>query len=417
MPEDPGNTGSSNIPDPTAGAKANLRDTAKWLATTLAALAAVILAGTSFTGLAHLHGVDLRLALAGGAVAIIAVLLVIALLLRLLISETFFFGNLADPMYASVREELDRHAIELLPPSIPNIGRLLEVRRQAIEAVRTSIGTPSYAQNVRYLQQLREVLADVTYFAQFEAMRQRLLRDRIWLFSLTLIGLAGLATLVVAVGRGNQASATARPVTNIVYPPPTPTGPPTAAFPREAARNAAIRILLIEAIRLNEKAAASTGGPSVTLHPMLDLIHGLTEAGLMTAGEADSLSKDLRSNAIEGGRDVLVHLADRAIDGLFPPEATPPSAAPPISITVSGCCARCRVTTTGPGRHQKPTKPEKPKKPVVAITCPAPAHPKNAGQSTPRRSRAGSPPTGWGPSRTGTCARRLSFSFSSTWCT
>lgn len=372
MPEDTGNTASSNIPDPTAGAKANLRDTVKWLATTLAALAAVILAGTSLTGLARLRGVDLWLALGGGAVAIIAVLLVIALLLRLLISEAFYFGNLSEPAYASVREELDRHAIELLPPSIPNIQALLDVRRQVVERIRSSApGSNEYAQATDYLLQLREVLAGVTYFAQFEAMRQRLRRDRLPLFGLTLIGLAGLALVVVAVGKGNQTPEPRPPITNIVYPPPAQVASATPALAGEAARNHAIRVLLTEAIRLKETAGSAPGGSSnTTWRPIEDLIHGLSETGLLPTGEANSLIKDLKSNAIGATREILVHLANRVIDRFFPPETTTPAAAPPISITVSGCCVRCRATTA---RSRRPKKPTRPKKPVTPIKCVSPS--------------------------------------------
>lgn len=373
MPDDGGNTASSNIPDPTAGAKANLRDTVKWLATTLAALAAVIMAGTSFTGLARLRGIELWLALAGGAVAVIAVLLVIALLLRLLISEAFYFGNLSEPEYAGVRAELDRHATDLLPPSIPNIEALLEIRRKVVEDIRTSPPhSAQYAQAVDYLERLRQVLADVTYFAQFEAMRQRLRRDRLPLLVLTLIGLAGLAVLAAAVGKGNQPSEAAPPVTNVVYPPPAQAVPSIAGLSGEAARNDAIRILLTEAIRLDQSGGTPSGGSSkISLQPILDLIHGLSETGLLLPDEASSLIKDLQSNAIGGGREILVHLANRAIDHFFPPETTTtPSAAPPISITLTGCCVRCRPTTT---RHKSLKKPTKPKKPVIAAKCPAPA--------------------------------------------
>lgn len=382
MADDPGNSASANIADPLAAAKANLRDTVKWLATTLAALAAVIIAGTSFTGLARLSGGELRLALAGGALAIIAVLLVIALLLRLLMSEAFYFGDLFDPKNANVLAALEPHAVELLPPTIRTIVELGEVRQRAVEKVRSSVGTPTYDESVRYLDSLRPILASVTYFGQFERMRQRLRRESIPLLVLTLVGIAGLALLVVAVGKGGQASATAPPITNIVYPPPPSAGPPAPVS--DAARDAAIRVLLTEAIRVNEKAGTLKQGPTVTLHPILDLIHGLTTAGVMTAGEADSLTKDLRSNAIEGGRELLVHAGDRIIDSLFPPETTP-SAAPPINISVSGCCGRCQATTT---RHKRkksttPKTPKTPVKPVAAASClkasPSPQQPPHSG--------------------------------------
>lgn len=368
MADDPASGGS----DPLAAAKANLRDTVKWLATTLAALAAVVIAGTSLTGLARLSGTNLWLALAGGAVAILAVLAVIALLLRLLMSEAFYFGDLFQPENADVLAELERHAIELLPPSIPTIAALGQVRQRAVEKVRDSVRTPAYDESVRYLDQLRPILVSVTYFGQFERMRQRLRRQRTWLFVLTAIGLAGLALLAVAVGRGSKATETAPPVTNIVYPPPTPGVPPTAAAPAEAARSSAIRILLTEAIRLNEKPGTAQGAPEATAHPILDLIHGLTEAGLMTGKEADSLTQEIRSEIIKGTGDVLVHAANNAVDHLFPPPTeTTPSAAPPINISVSGCCGRCQATTP---RRKTPLKRKKPGGCLRAPVAQKPAH-------------------------------------------
>lgn len=377
MAEDSGNSAATTSSDPFSGAKANLRDTVKWLATTLAALAAVIVAGTSLTGLVRLNGVDLWLALAGGAAAIIAVILVVALLLRLLISEAYYFGDLFEPENARVLAELERHAIELLPPSIANIAALREIRRLAVEKVRGSVGTPEYADNVRYLEQLRPVLASVTYFAQFERMRQKLRDQRLPLFALMFIGVVGLALFVVAVGKGNKAAEAPPDVTNIVYPTPTQAVPSISTVPSEAARNSAIRLLLTEAIRLNEGAGTPREGSSTNSHPILDFIHGLAEAGLVTADKADSLSKEFRSEFIRGTGDVLVHAANSAVDRAFPPEATP-SATPSISISVSGCCVRCRVTTVtlkGPTERKKEAK-----KPASGPGCHSPLHAKDAGQ-------------------------------------
>lgn len=365
MAADPG-----SIPDPLAGAKANLRDTVKWLATTLAALAAVVLAGTSLTGLERVSGVDLKWALLGGAVAIIAVLLVISLLLGLLISEAFYFGDLFLPENASVLEELERRSTELLPPTIPTMQRLREVRRETLELIRASEGTPDYDKYVRYLEQLRQILASVTYFAQFERMRQRLRRDAIPLFVLTLVGVAGLVLFVVAMGKGNPAPEARPAVTNVVYPPVGGVVP--SLLPGEAARDDAIRVLLVEAVRRNQAAGTSPGQSStISLQPLVDLIHGLHEAGLMSADEADSLTKDLQSNAIGGGREILVHLANRGIDRLFPPESTP-AAALPISINVSGCCASCQVRSSR-SKRSKSAGPRKPKS--AGPTKPKPANP------------------------------------------
>src|ERR1700722_4134151 len=61
---------STTIPDPFAGAKASLRDTIKWLATTFAAVIGVVIAGTSLSGISKLTGINLELALSGGIVGL-----------------------------------------------------------------------------------------------------------------------------------------------------------------------------------------------------------------------------------------------------------------------------------------------------------------------------------------------------------
>src|ERR1700676_5570916 len=81
--------------DPFATAKANLRDTIKWLTTTFAAIAAAILAGSPLTGLGALPlGWRLGFATIGAFFGLASLLLAIVRTLNLLRSEAFFLDSL-----------------------------------------------------------------------------------------------------------------------------------------------------------------------------------------------------------------------------------------------------------------------------------------------------------------------------------
>jgi hypothetical protein len=80
--------------DPFSNAKANIRDTVKWLATTLAALAAAVVAGASITGISALTGWRLVLAIGGGGGGLICIFVAIGIALRLLTSEAYYFSEL-----------------------------------------------------------------------------------------------------------------------------------------------------------------------------------------------------------------------------------------------------------------------------------------------------------------------------------
>lgn len=95
-----------------AAQKANIRDTAKWMATAYAAVAAVIVAGAPFAGLNALTGERLVVAILFGGVALASVLLAINDILSFLIGDYAFVSELP----VDVRDFIDEHAADVLPP-------------------------------------------------------------------------------------------------------------------------------------------------------------------------------------------------------------------------------------------------------------------------------------------------------------
>src|SRR3954451_15698992 len=115
-------------------AKENLRDTVKWLATVLMALAGSILVGTSLTGLSGVSGLNLVLALVGGAVGLGGSLWAVWIMLRLLTTETYFLRQVeAD---AELMNKLKATAADIIPPQFSEVRSLLNKRREAIDAIR-----------------------------------------------------------------------------------------------------------------------------------------------------------------------------------------------------------------------------------------------------------------------------------------
>ena len=189
--------------DPFAPAKANLRDTVKWLATTFAGLAAVVLAGTSLTGVSHLKGMPLTAALMGGGFGLICVILAAGMMLRLLTSESFFVGDLDLPTNAALKGFLDSHATDILPPELPTVDHLLKLRLMAMERVRQFADRPDskeFGEANRFLAEITAPLSRLTNLAHFEVMRGRLKDREPVLFLLAVGALVGLGIFAVFTG-------------------------------------------------------------------------------------------------------------------------------------------------------------------------------------------------------------------------
>ena len=179
--------------DPFSSAKANLRDTVKWLATTLAALAAALVAGASITGISALTGWRLVLAIAGGGGGLICIFLAIGIALRLLTSEAYYFSELVKD--DDLKQTLDKFDDDILSPNIPNIDALFRLRNDAIIGIRNK--DPAAAENYK---QLTPEVSRVTNLAAFLSLRRALEKSRGPLFGLSIGALLGLGIFAACIG-------------------------------------------------------------------------------------------------------------------------------------------------------------------------------------------------------------------------
>src|SRR5260221_5485732 len=118
-------------PDPYATAKTNLRDTIRWLATSLAAVGAAVIAGASINGLAALEGKALCLAALLGGVGLFLILIAIGIMVNLLTANVFYFSQLTTDGNA-IASKIDQHAKDILSPQTPTIAHLVKFREDAI---------------------------------------------------------------------------------------------------------------------------------------------------------------------------------------------------------------------------------------------------------------------------------------------
>jgi hypothetical protein len=196
--------------DPFTGAKENLRDTVKWLATIFAALAAIVVAGVSLTGLSGLSGAQLLLALIGGGVGLICILVAVGVSLSILAAESFYIGQLThDPELMAV---LEQHSVDILPPEFGNIDSFLRKREEAIgvafERSRYA-NDPDYLAARQFLLDIAGPLTRLVSLAHFELLRRRFAVARPRLFALAIAALTGLGVFAVFAGAPQSASGTA----------------------------------------------------------------------------------------------------------------------------------------------------------------------------------------------------------------
>jgi hypothetical protein len=219
---DPKSGEPASAVDPFASAKANLRDTVKWLATTFAALAAVVLAGTSLTGLSHLTGLKLAVALIGGGGGLACVILAAGVMLRLLTSESFYVTSLETPQFANLKDTLNRHSEDILPPELVSVDQLLQLRRQARQTARSLAGTPTSPQYLdarRFLTEIEPPMVRLTNLAHFEVLRNRMQAAEPTLFRLAIGALVGLGVFAVFAGsKDDKSTADAQGPTVVLYP-------------------------------------------------------------------------------------------------------------------------------------------------------------------------------------------------------
>jgi hypothetical protein len=112
--------------DSFAGARANIRDTIKWLIAAFAGVAAVIVGTAPLTDIGSLKGLLLLLALSAGALGIICVLLAINVAVKILVTPIFFLSDIVkDPALSKI---IDDHCGDVLPAGFKTVKEFLANR-------------------------------------------------------------------------------------------------------------------------------------------------------------------------------------------------------------------------------------------------------------------------------------------------
>lgn len=194
-------------PDPYATAKANLRDTIKWLATSLAAVGAAVIAGASINGLAGLEGNALVLAGVLGGAGLLAILGAIAIMVDLLTSKVFYFSKLTEADNPIARE-INAHAKDILSPQLVTIADLVNFRSTAIdEMTKAQPGTPGYEAAFKKWTAANDLIARVTNLAQFLSLRDSFKSRQGCLFGLTILIILTLGGYALLAGGKSSLSA------------------------------------------------------------------------------------------------------------------------------------------------------------------------------------------------------------------
>lgn len=124
--------------DPFASARTNIRETVKWLVAAFAAMAAAIVGTSPLTGLGSLPpGERLYVAVGAGVIGLLIAAWVIARALRLLVTPPFFLGDIAAD--EALRQFIEAHAYDLMPPQYPTIAQIVAARTAALDVLRGTV--------------------------------------------------------------------------------------------------------------------------------------------------------------------------------------------------------------------------------------------------------------------------------------
>jgi hypothetical protein len=121
--------------DPLAAARANIRDTVKWLIAAFAGMAAAIVGGSPLTGLGTpMPDWRIVLAVASGVIGLLLVAQGITVALRILVTPPFFMSDITDD--ADLLGVINAHVDDLLPPPFTDFGAFVAKRSEARAVVR-----------------------------------------------------------------------------------------------------------------------------------------------------------------------------------------------------------------------------------------------------------------------------------------
>jgi hypothetical protein len=215
---------STPLADEFAAQKANVRDTVKWMATAYAAVAAVIIAGTPFSGIGALDHQYLAITVIAGGISVICILVAINSILGVLIGGYAFAGSLDD----AAKKFINDHANDVLPIQFASLDDFLANRaatRSKTVKLWQRLTDPKLpvldaearqkiqADYVIYLARAGEIdrhVARIVGLAHLFMLRNHLTRIRRCLAVLTAISVISLVVAVWAATSGKKAESGSR---------------------------------------------------------------------------------------------------------------------------------------------------------------------------------------------------------------
>jgi hypothetical protein len=198
---------SGESSDPFGPAKDNLRDTIKWLATTMGALAAAVMAGVSLSGLLEVEGWQRLVALGGAAAGVFGISAIVVIFLGLLMSRAFSLSLLERS--PALQRLVEPMAVDILPAEYSTLKDFLDFRGKALTAARThrfDTANPDYVAATVFLTKTDASLGRIVSFGHFEMMSQRLRGSAPYLIGWGLFALAGLVVFALFAGGGKSAA-------------------------------------------------------------------------------------------------------------------------------------------------------------------------------------------------------------------
>lgn len=224
--------------DPYSTAKSNLRDTVKWFATMLAGLAALVLAGSPFSGFGALPPGSGRfyVALAGLATASVLLLTAWHQLIRLLRPDAVFESQLRSTYKPSggaldqreineLREHLKTHKSDLLPDDVASFDALME----RVNECWAEASQPSAAPAL--LEQWKAYASNVNMVINYAAFARLDARVKNALPRIMMVGVAAMLALVAFAWASNPGKAESSERVTVLQPLAVPASAQLPTFP------------------------------------------------------------------------------------------------------------------------------------------------------------------------------------------
>ena len=168
--------------DTFAAGRANIRDTVKWLVAALAALGALVIGSSPFTGFGQLKLPYLLAAIGSGLLGVSLVFWAIDRALRILVTPLFFLGQIRqdDHLAALIRS----NSKDLLPPLIDDLDRFLAYRRLLLMKLAKEQDTEKRKKLEQNYQAVQAVTTRLVGLCNYENLRRKFDATRRQLFLL-----------------------------------------------------------------------------------------------------------------------------------------------------------------------------------------------------------------------------------------